>query len=190
MVSKLLNFIKNIPFLLWLWGKGLTLNKIDALAKEYINSLTLPLQKTCEQFFIGLIGSYGAGKTTIAKKIADKLPFVIITSDDGRRLFEQKGFSPEILKKQKLIFLMGIKIIQELMRRKLNIILDADLREPHFREPLRNVVSLAGYYFVLLHITTPENYTKQRVAERRKYEKAHIYEKTWSNILKNVKKFT
>ena len=170
MVGTIKKFIQNIPFLFWLLWNRLSLKQVENVAKEYVNSLVMPRQKTAKKHFIGLIGSYGVGKTTVAKKIAEKLPFIIIVSDEGRRLLERKGFPHNIIKKSKLIFLLGLRIIKELMNHDINIILDADLREPYFREPLRNIIASAGYNFILLHVMAPENLVRERITERRTKE--------------------
>jgi len=171
---KILTIIKNIPFLLWMLRKGIKPKIIEQWVKEYldIKIKSLDLKPTKQHFFIGFIARYGVGKTTVAKKIAERLQLLHLSSDEGRRLFQQRGVSSDIVGKEKLIFFMGFKVIQELAQRKINILLDADLRQSHFREPLQKFIESRGYKFLLVNVVTKDEIVLERIRQRQKEEES------------------
>src|SRR3989344_2914217 len=172
MLNKLKNYIKKFLFALWLWRNGLNLGRLENIARKYIDSLNLQGKGTNQQFFIGLIGSYGTGKTTIAKRLTEKLPLVMVSSDEIRRLLEYNNIPHQIIENQKLLFFVGLKFINELIKKRINIILDADLRETQYREALQKIFNAAGYKIIILHITAPEKLVLGRIKTRREKERS------------------
>ena len=51
MVGTIKKFIQNIPFLFWLLWNRLSLKQVENVAKEYVNSLVMPRQKTAKTSF-------------------------------------------------------------------------------------------------------------------------------------------
>ncbi|GEM_PF-5115250 len=158
---------------------------ISSLAQEYLKGLKIDnkIQQFPEasKYFIGLIGSYGVGKSTIAKMLSEKLGFLVISSDDCRRMLDKKGMSPKKIDDNKIIFLIGVKVIEELMKRNLSIILDADLIEPTFRETIGKKVGENGYSFLLINIISDKEITEKRINGRLRNE-------TSDYLKKNMKK--
>lgn len=166
---EILAIIKNIPFILWMLKKRISIKTLDEWANKYldIKLKELDVKPTEQQVFLGFVGSYGVGKTTTAKKNSERLPFFVISSDEGRRLLQQNGISSDVAGNEKLMFFMGLKVIQELMRRRINILLDADLMQPHFRIKLKNILEENNYKLLLVSVVAEDNVVLNRVAQRR-----------------------
>ena len=171
---KITTIIKNLSFLLWMLRKRIKSRTVERWVKEYIDIKveTLNIKSTERQFFLGFIARYGVGKTTVAQKIAEQLPFIHLSSDEGRRLLQQQGVSSEVVGKEKLIFFAGFKVIQELMRQRINILLDADLRQSHFRKSLQEVVESEGYNFLLVHVIARDEVVRERMKQRQDNEES------------------
>ena len=158
---------------------------ISSLAQEYLKGLKIDnkIQQfpKASKYFIGLIGSYGVGKSTIAKMLSEKLGFLVVSSDDCRRMLDKKKMPYEEIDDNKIIFIIGSKVIKELMKRNLSIILDADLIEPHFREAIKKRVEENGYSFLLINIISDKYITEKRINVRLRNE-------TSDYLKKNMKK--
>jgi predicted kinase len=144
--------------------------KANLMVDEYIESIKIINKQTKFQYFIGLIGSYGVGKTTVARKLSEKSPFLMMSSDDGRRFLESNNFPQKVLDNNNIILSFGLKVIKKLLKKKINIILDADLREPRYRNIILKIAKGAGYKFILLYITAPDDQVRQRIIERSQKE--------------------
>lgn len=155
-------------------GKGIRPKLVERWVAEYldIKVKSLELKPSKQQFFVGFIVRYGVGKMTVAKKIAERLPFLHLSSDEGRRLLQQRGVPSDVVGKEKLIFFMGFKVIQELARRKINILLDADLRQFHFRETLQKFIESQGYKFLLIRVIARDEIVLDRIKQRQKEEES------------------
>ncbi|MDZ7798924.1 MAG: hypothetical protein U5L76_04975 [Patescibacteria group bacterium] len=55
--------------------------------QQFFDSLKIPKKKLKSPIYICLFGKVGAGKSTTAKRIAEKLPLVILRSDAIRQIF-------------------------------------------------------------------------------------------------------
>lgn len=169
-----LSIIKNIPLILWMLRKRISIKASEGWVNKYldIKLKELSVKPTEQQIFLGFIARYGVGKTTVAKKISERLPFFVISSDEGRRLLQQNGVSSDIVGKEKFIFFMGLKVIQELIHRKINILLDADLMQPHFRKKLQQILGERGYKLLLAHVVAEDKIVWDRITQRRLTEES------------------
>lgn len=82
---------------------------LDAVGKEYEQSLIVPDRKPSVQWMLMPVGLIGAGKTTVVKPLAEQLCLVRLSTDDVRKLLRERGYSYEGCRD--IIFALGQKYL-------------------------------------------------------------------------------
>ncbi len=117
-------------------------------------------------FFIFLSGLPGTGKSYLSKRLAQKLPCVVIESDAMRKvLFPQPTYTPqESAKLFRLLYLL----IKELLERNIGVILDAtNLIERH-RERFYALASRTNAKLLVIRTEAPPEVVRERLEMRKK----------------------
>ena len=68
---------------------------LDAVQKEYDQSLVIPKRKPIPQWMLMPVGLIGSGKTTVVKALAEHFGLIRISTDDIRKLIKERGYSYE-----------------------------------------------------------------------------------------------
>lgn len=148
---------------------------IENIAKEYFQSLNLPSKHNLQPVLIGLIGSYGVGKSTIANKLGQELGAVVISSDDVLRLLEKERLSFEEIMDEKQIVTIGQNVLELAMKEGVDIVLDADLREAHFKNLIQQISENKGYKFIVCLVVAKEAIVEERIRLRQSSEKSQLF---------------
>lgn len=111
-------------------------------------------------------GLPGTGKSFFCRKLAEKLPFVILASDTLRKvLFPHPQYDEG---ESKQLFAACHAFIEELLKKGIPIIFDAtNLLERH-REYLYHAGEKAGAKLILVCVEAPAEVVQQRLLARRK----------------------
>lgn len=113
---------------------------------------------------IVITGLPGTGKTYFAKKLADKIPVVVIGSDILRKtLFPKPNYSQQ---ESALLFQTIHRLIDYLLKNGISLILDATNLTEQSREPLYNIADRLGTKLILVWIEAPPEVVRKRLEMR------------------------
>ena len=114
--------------------------------------------------FIMVSGLPGTGKSYFCRKLADRLPFPILESDDLRKvIFPSPDYSPD---ESNRLFQACHRLIEELLRKGIPLIFDAtNLIERH-REHLYRIADNVGAKLILVRVEAPPELVRQRLSDR------------------------
>ncbi len=109
-----------------------------------------------------LVGPPGAGKSTLARRLAERTPVAVISADEVRqRLAPAADFSfGESQRVQRAIRLA----IGELLHRSISVVLDAPNLTEWERQPLYSIAELHHARLVLVDVTAPTDVVMGRLA--------------------------
>lgn len=138
-----------------------TLEKDLAKLREALNPLPNPVIRP---FLIMLSGLPGSGKTFLCRKLKERLPAVVLESDDLRkRLFPQPSYS---LQESSYLFSLCHKLIAELLQKNIPVILDATNLSEKNREFLYSIAERNKAKLVLIQVEAPSEVVQKRLKER------------------------
>jgi len=123
-------------------------------------------QPQVEPPFVMVSGLPGTGKSFFCRKLAERLPFLILSSDALRKiLFPSPSYDED---ENKRLFPTCHALIEELLTQGIPIIFDAtNLLERH-REYLYHAAEKAGARLVLVCVEAPPWIVRQRLLVREK----------------------
>ncbi len=129
---------------------------------ESLKQLPEPVAKPS---FIVVSGLPGTGKSYFCKKLAERLPFVILESDALRKiLFPSPSYNS--LQESSRLFQACHRLIEELLKRGMPLILDAtNLSEEH-REYLYSIAEHLNVKLVLVRVEAPPEVVQERLKAR------------------------
>lgn len=111
-------------------------------------------------------GLPGAGKSFFCRKLAEKLPFLILASDALRKvLFPTPQYEEQ---ENKRLFSACHVLIEELLRKGIPVIFDATNLLEHHREYLYRGAERAGAKLILVWVEAPPEVVRQRLLAREK----------------------
>lgn len=129
--------------------------------KESLPELPEPVAKP---FLIVLSGLPGTGKSYISRKLAERLPCVILSSDTMRRaLFPSPVFNAG--ENQRLFAAMHI-LIEDLLRKNVAILLDATNLVERHRERLYCIIDRLRVKIIILRVEAPPEVVQERLQAR------------------------
>jgi predicted kinase len=109
-------------------------------------------------------GLPGTGKTYFSRRLAERLPCVILESDALRKqLFPKPQYTPE---ESEYLFRTIYHLAEELLRKGATVILDATNLEEKHRERICNIAEKVHAKPVLVSVTAPPELVKQRLKVR------------------------
>ncbi|MEK7354564.1 MAG: AAA family ATPase, partial [Chloroflexota bacterium] len=114
--------------------------------------------------FIVVIGLPGTGKSFFSRRLAEKLPCVILESDWVRyQLFNNPVYSPE---ESARLFQVIHSLIEELLSKGIPVILDATNLSERNREILYHIADKVKATFILVRVEAPPEVVRQRLEAR------------------------
>ncbi len=127
--------------------------------------------------FIVVSGLPGTGKSFFCRKLAERMPFLIIESDALRKsLFETPTYSAT---ESAYLFSLCHLLIEEFLQKGIPIIFDATNLSERHRERLYNISEKTGAKLILVRIEAPPAVVRQRLLRRE--EKADPEDKSDAN---------
>ncbi len=109
-------------------------------------------------------GLPGTGKSFFCRKLAEKLPFLILASDALRKvLFPTPQYNEQ---ENKRLFSACHVLIEELLKKGIPVIFDATNLLEHHREYLYRAAERAGAKLILVWVEAPPEVVRQRLIAR------------------------
>jgi predicted kinase len=123
-------------------------------------------------------GLPGTGKTYFCRRLAERLPCVILESDALRKqLFPAPNYSVE---ESAYLFRVIHRLTEELLAKGTNVVLDAtNLTERH-REHLYNIAEQGNARLILVRIEAPPELVRQRLKGRATKKNKDNSDADWS----------
>jgi len=109
-------------------------------------------------------GLPGTGKSYLCRKLAERIDLVILESDSLRRqLFSAPSYSKE---ESTELFRACHGLVEELLKKGINVALDATNLEEHNRERLYHIADQSGAKLVMVRMEAPPEVVRQRLERR------------------------
>ncbi len=131
--------------------------------RESLGKLPGPVDKPV---FIALSGLPGTGKTYFSRKLAEKLPLVVLESDALRKtLFPQPKYD---WRESARLFRACYFLIEQLLFEGISLVLDATNLTERYRRELYQIARKTGIRFILVKVEASPATVQKRMAERKR----------------------
>ncbi|TET67063.1 MAG: ATP-binding protein [Dehalococcoidia bacterium] len=128
---------------------------------ESLGQLPEPVVKPA---FIVVSGLPGTGKSYFCRKLAKRLPFIILESDTLRKtLFPAPTYSPP---ESSRLFQAVHRLIEGLLKKGIPLILDATNLSERYRERLYHIADHLDAKLILVRVEAPPEVVYQRLKAR------------------------
>ena len=128
---------------------------------ESLGQLPEPVVKPA---FVAVSGLPGTGKSYFCRKLAERLPFVILESDALRKvLFSPPSYSQ---KENSSLFRAVHRLIEGLLKKGISLILDATNLSERHREYLYSIADHLDVKLVLVRVEAPPQVVRGRLERR------------------------
>ncbi len=117
-----------------------------------------------EPVFIVVSGLPGTGKSYFCKKLAERMPLLILESDALRKiLFPSPAYTAE---ESTRLFRAIHQLIEDLLSKGIPIILDATNLSERYRERLYNIAERRNARLILVRVEAPPALVQERLRRR------------------------
>ncbi len=133
------------------------------------STLTIPTPATGQPTLVMLCGLPGTGKSTLARRLAHRLPAVVVESDRVRRtLFNPPTYTAE---ESRWVHMVCHILIGWYLRHYYHVVYDAtNLYERH-RGLVYRLAARSGARLVVVEVTASDEVVRERLAPRRRGER-------------------
>jgi predicted kinase len=109
-----------------------------------------------------LVGPPGSGKSSLARRLAERTPISVIAADDVRRLLAP---APDYSFTETKRIQRAIRLATgDLLHRNISVVLDAPNLTEWERQPLYSIAELHGARLILVEVTAPTGVVLDRLA--------------------------
>jgi predicted kinase len=116
-------------------------------------------------------GLPGTGKSYFCRRLAERLPFLILESDALRKQLSPKPtYSAE---ESASLFRTIYQLIENLLKQGIPLILDATNLEERHRERIYNIAETADAKLILVSVKAPPELVKKRLKKRAENKNVH-----------------
>ncbi|MFH0913934.1 MAG: ATP-binding protein [Chloroflexota bacterium] len=142
----------------------MTESQLSSDVKKLAESLGPLPEPVVHPPLIVIAGLPGTGKSYFSRRLAERLSLVTLESDILRRvLFSQPTYTaPESAR----LFQTTHRLIEELLKKGIPVLLDATNLSEHFREYLYRIADRTGARLILVRMKAPPEVVKERLEAR------------------------
>jgi|SRR3989344_5089089 len=138
-----------------------SLPNIETLVTDNIRTLKIPQIKSPHPLVIIMTGIPASGKTYLAQRLSEQLPFCILSEAAMRRFLARSASFFD--RKTEKIHELAIPTIQRLLQMGVNTIYDSNIATKKLREIIKANVGGAGGIFLLIYLNCPKEFAYQKI---------------------------
>ena len=128
------------------------------------SSLSIFPEKVVKPVIVLVSGLPGTGKSFFCRKLAEKVPLLILESDRLRKtIFVSPDYSPE---ESTRLFNACYTLVDEILREGVSIIFDATNLSERHRERIYNIADKNGAKLIIVEVKAPADVIYQRLHNR------------------------
>ncbi len=132
--------------------------------RHLLRSLGELPEPVAEPALIIISGLPGTGKSYLSKRLAERVPFLVIESDALRKtLFSPPSYS---FRESTRLFRTIHRLLRELLNKGIPLILDATNLSERFREQLYSIADRLNVRLILVRVEAPPEVVYQRLEGR------------------------
>ena len=121
-------------------------------------------EPVAEPVLIVISGLPGTGKSFFSRRLAERVPLLVLESDVLRRtLFSSPSY---VSSESSQLFRAIHQLVEELLRKGVSVILDATNLSERFRERVYSIADRLGVKLVLVRVDAPPEVVRQRLDRR------------------------
>jgi predicted kinase len=138
--------------------------QVIAAARRLAGSLSVLPEAEAQPTVIVVSGLPGTGKSYFCRRLAERLPFIILESDALRKqLFPDPTYSAE---ESAYLFRAIHYLIEDLLKKGMPIILDATNLEERNRERIYSIAERLNARLIIVRVEAPPELVQQRLKKR------------------------
>ncbi|OGN97580.1 MAG: hypothetical protein A2Y89_02790 [Chloroflexi bacterium RBG_13_51_18] len=133
-------------------------------ANRLADSFTTLPEAESQPVVIMISGLPGTGKSYFCRRLAERLPFLILESDALRKqLFTSPTYAAD---ESAYLFRTTYQLIEDLLKKGIPVILDATNLEERHRERLYNIAERLKARLILVNVQAPIELVEKRLKKR------------------------
>ncbi|OGN99866.1 MAG: hypothetical protein A2Y58_02100 [Chloroflexi bacterium RBG_13_51_52] len=138
--------------------------QVIADAKRLAGSFTTIPEAEAQPIFIMVSGLPGTGKSCFCRRLAERLPFLILESDALRKqLFTAPAYSAD---ESAYLFRTIYYLIEDLLKKGIPVILDSTNLEERHRERIYNIAERHNARLIMVSVQAPPELVQKRLKNR------------------------
>ena len=138
--------------------------QLIADARRLAHNFTNLPEAEARPTIIVVSGLPGTGKSYFCRRLAERLPFLILESDALRKqLFPAPTYSAE---ESGYLFRTIYQVIEDFIKNRIPVILDATNLEERYRERIYNISERLDAKLILVSVKAPSELARQRLKKR------------------------
>ncbi len=138
-----------------------SLPNIETLVTDNIRTLKIPQIKSPHPLVIIMTGIPASGKTYLAQRLSEQLPFCVVSEASMRRFLARSASFFD--RKTEKIHELGIPTIEKLLQMGVNTIYDSNIATRALRETVKTRVAAVGGVFVLIYLNCPKDFAYRKI---------------------------
>jgi diacylglycerol kinase (ATP) len=142
----------------------IVMERVSPRLQRVRETLQLPGRQLSPTTLVLLCGLPGTGKSVLARKLAERLPIVVVAGDPVRHLlFSPPTYAPE---ESDIVHRTLLEVATDLLRSEHSVLIDATNLYHHQRQRYYSLAEEQGAQLVIVQTTAAPEIVRRRLAER------------------------